>query len=214
MAIFDLDRTLIAGSSAKVFAQMLRDVGVELPSPPGQAMYFGLYERFGEDPLTMRAARYASRLFKGQSAAKVETAGRLAADVIASDLLPLASAELERHRSLGTHLLLATRVPYELASAFAEAAGFDDVLATRYRVVDGVYDGTNKNGYIWGKEKATAVTEWAAQESIGLTHSWAYCDSWYDLPLLELVGHPVAVNADLRLSARARLRRWERRRWG
>lgn len=212
-AIFDLDRTIIAGSSAQVFSQMLRDVGIELPVPPGQSVYFGLYERLGEDPITMRLARHAARLFAGQRVRAVETAGRMAADVLASDLLTGAQAELERHRRAGNRLLLATTAPHELAAPFSEAAGFDDLVCTRYASVDGIYNGTNQAGYVWGATKASAVAGWAADHNVDLTQSSAYSDSWYDVPLLENVGQPVAVNPDLRLQLMARTRRWPVRRW-
>lgn len=212
-AIFDLDRTLIAGSSAQVFGRMLRDVGVDVPAPPGQAAYFGLYKRLGEDPVTMRVARHASRLFQGHSVSSVETAGRMAADVLASDLLDAAQRELDRHRSEGTQLLLATTAPHELAVPFAELAGFDDVVCTRYRSVDGVYDGSNETPYIWGQAKAEAAMQWAVDVEVDLTRSSAYSDSWYDAPLLESVGEPIAVNPDLRLRLLARTRSWSTRSW-
>jgi len=212
-AIFDLDRTIIAGSSAQVFGQMLRDVGIELPAPPGQGLYFGLYKRLGEDPVTMRLARHASRLFAGQRVRSVETAGRMAADVLASDVLEGARNEIERHRSANVTLLLATTAPYELAAPFCEVVGFDDLVCTRYSSVDGRYDGTNEAGYVWGAAKASAVAAWAADRTVDLTQSSAYSDSWYDVPLLEIVGQPIAVNADLRLRMMARTRRWSTRRW-
>jgi putative phosphoserine phosphatase/1-acylglycerol-3-phosphate O-acyltransferase len=212
-AIFDLDRTLIAGSSAQVFARMLSDVGVEVPAPPGRGVYFGLYQRFGEDPVTMRLARHAARLFAGQRVRSVEAAGRMAADVLVSDVLDAASSELQRHRSEQTMLLLATTAPYELAAPFCEALGFDDLVCSRYASVDGRYDGTNETPYVWGAAKAAAVTSWAADLQVDLAQSSAYSDSWYDVPLLEIVGQPVAVNPDLRLRLTARSRRWPTRHW-
>ena len=212
-AIFDLDRTVIAGSSAQVFGRMLRDVGIELPAPPGQGMYFGLYRRFGEDPVTMRLARHAARLFAGQRVRTVETAGRMAADVLATDLLAGALDEMDHHRSANTTLLLATTAPYELAAPFCEASGFDDLVCTRYASSQGRYEGTNEAGYVWGTAKAAAVAAWAAEHRVALEQSSAYSDSWYDVPLLEIVGSPVAVNADLRLRLTARARRWPTRRW-
>ena len=213
-AIFDLDRTLIAGSSAQVFAQKLGEVGIEMPAPPGQNLYFGLYERFGEDPVTMRLARYAARLFAGHSVRTVETAGRLAADVLSADLLDGAKKEIERCRREGTVTLLATTAPAELAEPLAALVGIDAVIATKYRAIDGTYDGTNAGGYLWGATKAAAVAEWAGTRGASLRSSSAYSDSWYDLPLLRMVGTPVAVNPDLRLRAFARARGWRRERWG
>lgn len=213
VAVFDLDRTLIAGSSAQTFGSMLRSMGVSMPEPPGQSAYFWLYERFGEDPIMMRVARHAARLFAGQPVEKVRPAGQMAADVLASDVLPAAQSELDDHRNNGVRLLLATTAPVELAGPFAEAVGFEDVLSTRYRVVDGVYDGTNETEYVWGEQKAAAVATWAGERAIDLTESWAYSDSYYDVPLLEMVGNPVAVNADVRLNVLARARSWTRKRW-
>lgn len=213
VAVFDLDRTIIAGSSAEVFAEMLRAVGVDVPAPPGRSAYFDLYERFGEDPITMQMARYAARLFAGHAVTKVEAAGRLAADVLVSDVLPQARAEFERHRSRQTTLLLATTVPRELAQPLADNLGFDDVLCTCYRSSAGVFDGANDGEYLWGHAKARRVGEWAAERNIDLAQSWAYSDSWSDVPLLERVGHAVAVNPDLRLNVLARVRGWPRLRW-
>ena len=213
LAVFDLDRTLIAGSSAEIFGQMLRDVGVTLPASPGQSTYFRLYERFGEDPVTMRVARYAARLFAGQSVVTVTTAGRLAADVVSSRLLDRAQAAIDHHRAKGTQLVLATTAPAEFAEPFSELVGFDHVLCTHYRSVDGVYDGTNATGYLWGTEKAEAVAKLAGAHGADLTASYAYSDSFYDVPLLQLVGYPVAVNADLRLQLVARAKGWRREDW-
>ena len=213
VAVFDLDRTLISGSSAEVFGQMLRDVGVELPSAPGQAAYFAMYQRFGEDPVTMRLARFASRLFAGESVTKVETAGRLAADVLASRITRRAREQIDHHQANGDKVLLATTAPHELAVPLAEAAGFDDVLCTRYRAIDGVYDGSNESRYLWGHDKAEGVAEWAGARAVDLARSAAYSHSWYDVPLLQLVGRPTAVNADLRLNVYARAKGWKRSTW-
>ncbi len=211
--MFDLDRTIIAGSSAKVFGEMLRVVGIDIPAPAGRAVYFGLYERLGEDPVTMRLARYASRLFAGHAVDKVEAAGRLAADVLMSDVLPQAMAALERHRTEGAIGVLATTAPLELAQPLAANIGFDDVVCTRFRAVDGKFDGTIDGPFVWGREKADAVVAWATAHDVDLDRSYAYTDSWSDLPLLGHVGHPVAVNADLGLRAAARLRGWQCDRW-
>ncbi|MEM7094682.1 MAG: HAD-IB family hydrolase [Actinomycetota bacterium] len=210
-AVFDLDRTLISGSSAEIFGAKLSEVGVETPSVPGQSLLFRFYERFGEDPISMRLARQSARLFAGRRRADVEAAALLAADVLASRVLPHARSEIERHKASGALLVLATTSPYDLVAPFGRALGFDEVLSTRYRAVHGVYDGTIDGAYLWGRDKAAAVAAWAGEHAVDLTESWAYSDSWYDVPLLELVGHPVAVNPDLRLQAVARTRRWTAR---
>ena len=207
-AIFDLDRTLIAGSSAEVFGAKLADVGVSTPSVPGQSLLFKIYEKFGEDPVSMRLARQSARLFAGRNVADVEAAGLLGADVLIGRVLPHARVEIDKHKEDGTLLVLATTSPYDLVAPLAAALGFDAVISTRYRAVHGVYDGTIDGTYLWGEEKAAAVAEWAGQNAVDLTASWAYSDSFYDVPLLELVGNPVAVNPDIRMLAAARAKRW------
>lgn len=213
VAVFDLDRTIIAGSSVPTFADMLRAVAVEVPAPVGRAVYFDMYERFGEDPVSMQAARFGARLFAGAGAGAVATAGRLAADVLASEVVPAASAEITSHRRAGRGLLLAASVPLELAEPLAENLGFDDVVATRLAARDGVLTGSYDGPFVWGPGKARRVKAWADLHDVDLERSWAYSDGWSDIALLESVGHPVAVNADLGLRIHARRRRWPRRHW-
>lgn len=210
-AVFDLDRTLIAGSSAEEYGRKLSDVGFGTPSLPGQSLFFRLYERFGESPVSMRLARQGARLFAGRNVADAEAAGLLAADVLARRVLPHARAELARHRDNGAVLVLATTSPRDLVLPLARALGFDELISTRYRALHGVYDGTIDGEYLWGAHKAAAVASWADQNDVDLSKSWAYSDSWYDLPLLELVGNPIAVNPDVRLRAAAAARRWTTR---
>ena len=207
-AIFDLDRTLISGSSAQVFGDKLADVGVGAPSIPGQSLLFKLYETFGEDPISMRLARQGAKLFAGHRVADVEAAALLGADVLVHRVLPHARAEIERHKANGTTLVMATTSPKDLVGPLAASLGFDEVISTEYRSVHGVYDGTIDGEFLWGQGKADAVAAWAGAAGIDLTESWAYSDSFYDVALLSLVGNPVAVNPDQRLAGVATARRW------
>lgn len=207
-AFFDLDRTLLASSSAPVYAKALADIGTIDMTVPMQSVYFQLYEWFGEDPLSMRLARQGSRLFAGHRVDSVRTAGRMAAEVLARDVLPFARAEIERHRRDDTLLVLATTSTSDLVEGLAEELGFDAVVATRYRSVHGYYDGSVDGTFVWGDEKARAVAHWARMNDVDLERSWAYSDSIYDVPMLELVGNPVAVNPDARLRLAAVGRRW------
>lgn len=213
VAVFDVDRTLIAGSSAPVYAQALNSLGINTPSVPGQSIYFKLYERFGEDPITLRLARHIARVFEGHTVATAEAAGRLGADVLKGDLLTGAHEAIEQHRSQGDRLVMATTATYDLIRPLADALGFDDLIATHYRSVDGVYDGTIEGNYVWAEQKADELARWAGAHRVDLTKSSAYSDSWYDVPLLGLVGSPVAVNPDMRLRAHASRRDWEIREW-
>jgi putative phosphoserine phosphatase/1-acylglycerol-3-phosphate O-acyltransferase len=105
--------------------------------------------------------------------------------------------------------VLATTTPYDVIKPFADLLGFDDVLATRYRVAaDGTYDGTIDGEFVWSRGKARLVQAWARSNVVDLGESYAYSDSFFDIPMLSKVGHPVAVNPDPRLLMYASARRW------
>ena len=103
---------------------------------------------------------------------------------------------------------MATTSPAALVTPFAERLGMDAVVATRWTIRDGKYTGELDGDIVWGRGKYTAVKEWASDNGIDLRSSYAYSDSYYDAPLLAGVGHPVAVNPDVRLAGLAALRGW------
>ncbi|HKY13938.1 MAG TPA: HAD-IB family hydrolase [Microthrixaceae bacterium] len=212
-AIFDLDRTLLAGASGPVFSEAMRDAGV-LPgrSNPLEPLLFRIFEAVGENSPTMWFTRQAVRVTRGWSRDDVRAAARRATPALEAKVLPYARQLLEEHRREGRLLVLATTTPDDLARPLAEALGFDHVIANRYGTApDGTYDGTVEGEYVWGKGKARAVRAWADENGVDLSESYAYSDSYYDVPLLSLVGHPSATNPDPRLRAIAALRRWPAR---
>src|SRR5207237_560175 len=101
----------------------------------------------------------------------------------------------------GRPVVLATTTPYDFVAPLAERLSFDDVVATRYAERDGVYTGALDGEFVWGRGKLSAVRRWAEGRGVELAQSWAYSDSVFDVPLLSAVGHPCAVNPDLRLQA-------------
>jgi putative phosphoserine phosphatase/1-acylglycerol-3-phosphate O-acyltransferase len=148
------------------------------------------------------------RFASGWVRAQVQEAGEIAAETLATAIQPFARPIFEEHRQAGRPLVLATTTPFDLVKPLADALGFDDVIATRYGETDGVYDGTLDGEFVWGAGKLRAIQAWAAEQAVDLAESWAYSDSFYDLPMLGAVRHPVAVNPDPRMLAVALLRRW------
>jgi len=109
---------------------------------------------------------------------------------------------------MGHSVVLATTTPMHLIEPFAAKMGFDDVIATRYAERDGAFTGALEGEFVWARGKLSAVRRWAGAHDVEMSDSFAYSDSFYDLPLLGAVGHPAAVNPDPRLLAYATLRRW------
>lgn len=208
-AFFDLDRTLLPGASGPALSAALREEGVLTGSPvPGEGLLFGVFDLIGETRPTMLLARQGVRFARGWDVTAVARAGERAAAQLVARIQPYARQELAMHRREGRRLVIATTSPEELVRPLGAALGFDDVVATRYARRDGVLTGEVDGHYVWGKGKLAAVTDWADGNGVDLGESWAYSDSWYDLPLLGRVGSPVAVNPDPRLAVAAAARRW------
>ena len=206
---FDLDRTLLGGASGPVISAELRTAGV-LPerTVPGENLLYGLFNAIGETWPSMLLTRQAARAAKGWPCSGVRAAGRAAAEKLIDQVQPYARLLIEQHRSEGRLVVMATTTPLDVVEPLAEALGLDGVVATRYGVINGHYDGTIDGHFVWGRGKLQAVQAWASAHDVDLGRSWAYSDSFYDLPLLSAVEYPTAVNADPRLAAVAALRRW------
>jgi putative phosphoserine phosphatase / 1-acylglycerol-3-phosphate O-acyltransferase len=209
-AIFDLDRTLLRGGSGPIISKALQEVGL-LPERriPGEGLLFRLFEAVGESRLAMVGTRNAARFTAGWSRATAQYAGELAADVLLPMVQPFARPLIAEHRAAGRLVALATTTPLDVVRPLAQALKFDDVIATQYgEREDGTYDGSIAGEFVWGPGKLRAVNAWADANDVDLKESYAYSDSFFDLPLLTAVGHPHAVNPDPRLLAAAVVRRW------
>jgi putative phosphoserine phosphatase/1-acylglycerol-3-phosphate O-acyltransferase len=207
-AFFDLDRTLLKGASGPIISEALGAAGLAPErGVPGQSLLYRAYDLVGETLPSMALARGAARLARGQSVEVVRHVGKQAADRLEEIVAPYAHAIIEEHRKANRPVILATTTPHDLVAPLAERLGFDDVIATRYAEKDGTYTGGLDGEFVWATGKLAAVRRWAKGNGINLADSYAYSDSFYDLPLLLAVGHPHAVNPDPRLRAVATLRR-------
>jgi putative phosphoserine phosphatase/1-acylglycerol-3-phosphate O-acyltransferase len=208
-AFFDLDRTLLSGASGPILGEALRHVGLLAPGRSGiEDLAFRIFDTIGETLPAMLLSRQGARVAKGWSIPLMEKAADLAAEPLAAAVLPYAHHLLDEHRGEGRLLVMATTTPVDLIAPLADLLGFDDVVATRYGRDGDHYDGSIDGAFVWGRDKAKSVAEWAARNDVDLDRSYAYSDSYYDIPLLSLVGHPTAVNPDPRMWAIATLRRW------
>src|SRR5688572_13318922 len=212
-AFFDLDKTLIPGSSLFLLARgaysrdyyRVRDllrVGV-------RQFRFRLS---GESTKGVEATREQTLAFvAGRPVRELEEMGReIAEERILPRVYEGITKVIDQHRSAGDLTYLCTASPRELADLIAESLDMTGALGTRAEVSrDGHYTGQlGPHGILHGASKADAVQELAAMHEIDLDESYAYSDSINDLPLLELVGHPIAVNPDADLKREARARGW------
>jgi HAD superfamily hydrolase (TIGR01490 family) len=115
---------------------------------------------------------------------------------------------IDLHAEAGRDTYMVTASPIEIVQELSEELGMTGAIATVAETVDGVYTGELSEPFCYGPEKAVAIKKVADREGYDLALSYGYSDSVSDLPMLEAVGHPVAVNPDSGLEAVARARGW------
>jgi HAD superfamily hydrolase (TIGR01490 family) len=123
-------------------------------------------------------------------------------------LLPAAIAKVAEHRHRGDRVVLVSGSLAEIVRPVAEHLDADDIIAVRLAIRDGAHTGELEGQPLAGQAKADAVSEYAAENQISLSRSFAYADSRDDVPMLETVGRPAVVNPDRRLLQSARGRSW------
>ncbi len=198
-AVFiDLDRTLLAHASGQVLNRALVEEGVlpEGRSLPGDRLLYAVNNRFGENLLSMSLVRAAARVARGWRQDQVQAAGRRAISALSELVAPFAPQRLAAFRAEGLRLVLTTTTPVDMIAPFAEAYGFDDLIATAYETREGRYTGRLYEGFVWGTGKLRAVREWSDANDVDLGDCHACSDSIFDVPLLSSVGTPHAVNPD------------------
>jgi HAD superfamily hydrolase (TIGR01490 family) len=211
-AFFDVDNTLMRGASIYHFARGLaarRLFGTrEMAAMMWGQLAFRL--RGAENAEHIDAARQAALAFvAGQCVDEVVALGEEIYDDTMADRIWAGTRDLtQRHLDVGQRVWLVTATPVELANILARRLGLTGALGTVAESADGVYTGRLVGGLLHGEAKAAAIRALAEREHLDLTRSSAYSDSANDLPMLNLVGHPHAVNPDAELRAVARERGW------
>ena len=209
-AFFDLDRTLLRRSSALALAGSFRERGMISRRQLLQAAAWQLLfvARGASHEAVRRGAEDGLRILAGYRPDELRT---LVADAMEPVLRPLVYAEplglVERHREQGERVYVVSATLQEIVEAIAADLGFDGALGTICEVRDGCYTGRALRA-LHAEAKAESLRELAEREDLDLSACTAYSDSHTDLPFLEAVGHPVAVNPDRELRRVARDRGW------
>ncbi|WP_299167222.1 HAD family phosphatase [uncultured Arthrobacter sp.] len=210
-AFFDVDNTMMRGASLfHVARKMYQRRAFTLRFAAGLAWKQLRFVMRGENMTDIHAVRDAALAFAiGIAHEDILALGEEVYDeMIASKIWPGARALAEQHLRNGRRVWLVTGTPVEVASVIANRLGLTGALGTVGEVSEGFYTGKLVGDFLHGPAKATAVRELAANEGLDLSRCWAYSDSYNDVPLLSMVGHPVAINPDHRLRKHARDSNW------
>lgn len=209
-AFFDLDRTLIAGASTFVFGWVAWRRGMvgtmELLGDAKTAISFRLTGGSDDQPDMVR-----ERILDAVRGRHREELTALNDDLLPrllKSVRPETRQVVERHHEAGRDTYIVSASPIEIVEPLASALGMTGAIATESEVVDGVYTGRLLSEFCYGPGKVNRVRRLTEENGYDLRLCYAYSDSRSDLPLLELVGHPVAVNPDGVLRKVARSRNW------
>jgi HAD superfamily hydrolase (TIGR01490 family) len=211
-AFFDLDKTVIAKSSALAFGRPFYRDGLISRRDVIKGAYAQLIFRVGggSDEQTMAKTRdYLAALVKGWRAEQVRQIVRETLDELINPYIYAeAAALIEEHRAAGRDVVLVSTSGDEMVRPIGEQLGITDIIATRMNIGDdGCYTG-EIDFYAAGPNKVVAVKELATERDYDLSACYAYSDSVTDAGLLSLVGHPTAVNPDRGLRRVAVERGW------
>jgi HAD superfamily hydrolase (TIGR01490 family) len=200
-AFFDLDKTLIEGSSAFHFARAAYRTGMISRRQILSDAWANLRFRI-EGSTDEKSDQLRERVLAALAGQRVTDLARLGPIVLAGILprvYPEILAEAHAHQDAGRPAYIVTAASQELAEVLATVLVLDGGIGMRSEIKDGVYTGRPDGPFTYREGKAVAIRQLAAEQGIDLAESYAYSDSESDLPMMRAVGHPVAVNPDREL---------------
>jgi len=209
LAIFDLDNTLLSTDSDHAWGEFLLEQGAV-----DAVTYHAANERFMADykagtldidaflevalkPLAEHSPEQLAAWHQQFMASKIEP-----------HVLPKAEELIARHRTRGDTLLIITATNQFITGPIAERLGIDHLIAVEPEIIDGRYTGRVSGIPSFREGKVTRLEQWLEHQDMTLDGAWFYSDSHNDLPLLEQVDHPVAVDPDDTLREIAEQRQW------
>ncbi|MGI8793133.1 MAG: HAD family hydrolase [Acidimicrobiales bacterium] len=211
-AFFDLDKTVIAKASMVAFGRTLYREGLIsrtllLRALWGQLVYMHLG---ASDEKLIRMRDAVLSLTRGWEQRRIRS---IVEDALETVIEPIIYAEamdlIEMHRAAGRPVILVSASPEEIVVPLGRYLRVDGVIATKAEIdADGRYTGST-GFYCYGVNKVTAMQGMAEERQIDLSESYAYSDSASDIPMLEVVGHPTAVNPDRELARAAAEHGWD-----
>ncbi|MDC0689594.1 HAD-IB family hydrolase [Mitsuaria sp. RG] len=210
LALFDLDNTLLGGDSDHAWGDYLCERGILDPVAYKQRND-AFYQDYLNGTLDMQAyLAFSMEILAASEPAQLEQWHReFMRDCIEPIILPRAEALLRQHREAGDQLVIITATNRFVTAPIARRLGVRTLLATECEVRDGRYTGRSTDIPCFREGKVARLARWMLENGFDLEGSYFYSDSLNDVPLLEVVANPVAVDPDPRLRVEAERRGWQ-----
>ncbi len=209
LAIFDLDNTLLGGDSDYLWGEYLVENKL-VDSADYQRTNQGFYDQYLAG--TMDIFEFSAFQFKPLADNAMTTLMQWRADYLTQKIdpiiLPAARTLIAKHTQQNDTLLIITATNSFITTPIAEKLAIPNLIATEPEIVNGHFSGKVAGTPSYQQGKVTRLQHWLSQTGHALEDSYFYSDSHNDLPLLELVSHPIAVDPDPQLQATAQQRSW------
>jgi len=210
LAIFDLDNTLLGGDSDYLWGRYLAENGIVDP----QSYHYtnlAYYHDYQAGQLDINA--FLQFVFEPLAKNSMQNLLSWRAEYLQQKIMPIILPKgrelIEYHRQQGDTLLIITATNSFLTKPIAEILGIDHLIATDPEMVDGRYTGQVQGVPSFQHGKVVRLQHWLTEHQHNLAGSYFYSDSHNDLPLLEQVETPIAVDPDETLAEIARQRDWK-----
>jgi len=209
LALFDLDNTLIDGDSDYLWGEFLCDNGIVNANVHRNEhrRFFDAYKAGTLDIHEFLAFQLGPLAGKDMDTLE-EWRNRYLAEKIKPIILPKASDLLDEHRQQGHVLLIITATNRFLTEPISRYFGVEDLIACEPEMIDGSYTGLATGTPSYAEGKITRLHDWLGENRLQMEESWFYSDSHNDIPLLEEVTYPIAVDPDTVLQKEAEIRGW------
>lgn len=209
LALFDLDNTLLGGDSDHAWGDYLCERGI-LDAATYKTRNDEFYQDYLAGTLDLTAyLNFTLEILGRTEMAQIDEWHRdFMRDCIEPIMLPKAMELIAKHREAGDKLVVITATNRFVTAPIVARLGIDTLLATECEIVDGRYSGRTTDVPCFREGKVTRLNRWLEENQLNLDDSYFYSDSLNDLPLLEQVANPVAVDPDPKLRAEAEKRGW------
>ncbi|HID39332.1 MAG TPA: HAD-IB family hydrolase [Calditrichaeota bacterium] len=208
VAFFDLDNTIFRVNSGKLMVEHALENGLMKRKDIFRTALLSFAYRLSLISAEMIMAKM-SALLKGTSEKEMVQFSRKLFDeklkeYIRADMVE----EIRRHRENGGLTVILSASTTYMCKPVVEYLGMDDLVCSEMEVQDGLLTGRPKGAYCYGTEKVHRLYAYCQEHGFNPETAWYYADSHSDIPVLEIIGHPVCVSPDARLAAVARERSW------
>jgi HAD superfamily hydrolase (TIGR01490 family) len=211
-AFFDVDNTLIRGSTIYFLGRGMYQRGYFTKKDISRFVLANLRFRLTGKENKEEIARFqdaATDFIGGHNVKDIEAIAQQIYDEFVSPAMWQGTIDIaQSHIANGVEVYLVTAAPEDMATLIAKRLGLTGALGSKAEIKDGFYTGKMNGALLHGKEKAIAIRKLAEEKGFDLENCFAYSDSSNDLPLLQCVGHPSAINPDALLGLRAMAEGW------